>query len=69
MDDVFDDINLNGVEEFKYLELVNQEDGSYHRRVEMRINESRKVISEMNLVLWNSNILPKTKRLIYTCVV
>ena len=46
-----------------------RQDGSCHTEVKTSINEGWKVISLLIWVLRNSNVLPKTKRLIYTSIV
>jgi hypothetical protein len=50
---------------FKHLGPIVQENGSSDFEIEKRISETRRIISMLNSVLWNGNILHLTKLLIY----
>jgi hypothetical protein len=65
-----EELQINGntiptVTQFKYLGSVVQENGSSDLEIDKRISETRRVISMLNSVLWNRNILHSTKLLIY----
>jgi hypothetical protein len=68
-------LKINGntipaVKRFKYLGSVVQENDSAELEIERkRISETRRVISMLNSVLWNGNILHLMKLLIYKSVV
>jgi hypothetical protein len=64
------ELQINGntiptVKQFKYLGSIVQENDSSDLEIEKRISETRRVISMLNSVLWNRNILHSTKLLIY----
>jgi hypothetical protein len=46
-----------------------EQNGASNLEIEKRINYGRKVIGILNSILWSSNILGKTKTLIYKSIV
>jgi hypothetical protein len=69
-----EELQINGntiptVNQFKYMESIIQENGSSDFEIEKRISETKGVISMLNSVLWNRNILHSTKLLIYIPIV
>jgi hypothetical protein len=48
---------------------IFQENGSTDLEIEKRIGETRRVLSMLNSVLWNRNILHSTNLLIYNSIV
>jgi hypothetical protein len=50
--------------ELKYLCSTVQENGSSDREIEKRISETRRIVSILNSVVWNRNILHPTMLLI-----
>jgi hypothetical protein len=67
-------LKINGntiptVKQLKYLGSIVQENGSSDLEIDKRISETRRVISMLNSVSWNRNILHSTKILIYKSIV
>jgi hypothetical protein len=52
-----------------YLVSILEQNGTSNVEIEKRINKGRKVIGVLNSILWSSNILGKTKTLIYKSTV
>jgi hypothetical protein len=50
---------------FCYLGLILVQNGTSNVEIEKRINNGREVIGMLNSILWSSNILGKTRTLIY----
>jgi hypothetical protein len=57
------------VKQFKYFGSIVQKNGPFDHEIEKSISETRRVISILNSVLWNTNILHSTKLLIYKSIV
>jgi hypothetical protein len=54
---------------FCYLGLIVEQNGASNLEIEKRINYGRKVIGILNYIFWSSNILGKTKTIIYKSIV
>jgi hypothetical protein len=70
---IIDDLYIEGhkikkVNNFCYLGSILKQNVTSNVEIEKRINNGRKVIVKLNSLLWSSNILGKTKTLIYKSI-
>jgi hypothetical protein len=63
---IFWDVSMSTLKQLKYFGSTIQENGSFDLEIEKKNgSETRRVISKLNLVSWNTNILHSMKLLIY----
>lgn len=68
-----DDLYIDGkkikkVQDFCYLGSILELDGTSNKEIQKRITNGRKVIGMLNSILWNKNIINKTKTIIFKTI-